>query len=194
MAYVYEHVRLDTNKVFYIGIGSDNLNYSRAKTTVGRNAFWYRIIKKTDYTINILFDNLTWEEACEKEIELIKLHGRYKDGGILTNLTEGGEGFKKNHTNESKKQISEKLSNKTYEDIHGIDNAEEEKLKRKNGVKKYWDNLTDEERNARVKVNVGKRYNQKNKEVYTNCIYCGLLARASNLKRWHNENCKYKNI
>ena len=49
MAYVYEHVRLDTNKVFYIGIGGDNLNYSRAKTTAGRNAFWYHIIKKSDY-------------------------------------------------------------------------------------------------------------------------------------------------
>jgi hypothetical protein len=194
MAYVYEHVRLDTNKVFYIGIGSDNLNYSRAKATASRNAFWYRIIKKTNYTINILFDDLSWEDACKKEIELIKLYGRYKDGGILVNLTEGGEGFKKNHTDESKKQISNSLSNKRYEDIHGVDNAEEEKLKRKNGVKKYWDNLTDEERNIRVKVNEGKRYNQKNKEIYTNCIYCGLSARASNLKRWHNENCKYKNI
>ena len=26
MAYIYKHIRLDTNEVFYIGIGSDNTN------------------------------------------------------------------------------------------------------------------------------------------------------------------------
>ena len=29
MAYLYRHIRLDTNEIFYIGIGSD-INYKRA--------------------------------------------------------------------------------------------------------------------------------------------------------------------
>jgi hypothetical protein len=32
MAYLYTHIRLDTNEVFYVGIGSDK-DYSRAYTT-----------------------------------------------------------------------------------------------------------------------------------------------------------------
>jgi hypothetical protein len=36
---------------------------------------------------------LTWEEACEKEKEFIKLYGRKDQGsGCLCNLTDGGEG------------------------------------------------------------------------------------------------------
>lgn len=30
MAYVYRHIRLDKNEVFYIGIGTDTKNYKRA--------------------------------------------------------------------------------------------------------------------------------------------------------------------
>jgi hypothetical protein len=38
-------------------------------------------------------DDLTWEESCEKEIELIALYGRRDLGlGTLVNLTNGGEG------------------------------------------------------------------------------------------------------
>lgn len=92
MAYVYLHTRKDTNNVFYVGIGSDKNKY-RAKNKKARNQHWLNIIKKTNYTISIIYDNLTWEEACLKEIELIKFYGRLdKNEGLLVNLTDGGEG------------------------------------------------------------------------------------------------------
>lgn len=92
MAYVYRHIRLDTNQVFYIGIGSSPY-YKRAKSKLDRNDFWKRIVNKTDYKIEILFDDLTKEEAIEKEIEFIALYGRSNLGkGTLCNLTNGGEG------------------------------------------------------------------------------------------------------
>jgi hypothetical protein len=92
MAYVYRHIRLDTNQVFYIGIGSSPY-YKRAKSKLDRNDFWKRIVNKTDYKIEILFDELTKEEAIEKEIEFIALYGRSNLGkGTLCNLTNGGEG------------------------------------------------------------------------------------------------------
>jgi hypothetical protein len=93
MAYVYKHIRKDTNEVFYVGIGTDNKGkYSRAHS-LRRNGFWHVIRNKTDYSVEILFDNLTWEEACVKEKELIKEHGRKDLGlGTLCNLTDGGEG------------------------------------------------------------------------------------------------------
>jgi|688.fasta_scaffold360728_2 hypothetical protein len=91
MAYVYRHIRLDKNEPFYIGISSLN-NYSRCINT-DRNNLWNKIVNKSDYKIEILLDNLTWEEACEKEKEFIKLYGRKNNNtGILANLTDGGEG------------------------------------------------------------------------------------------------------
>ena len=46
MAYIYKHIRLDTNEVFYIGIGSDN-TYKRANLKKGRNIYWNNIINKS---------------------------------------------------------------------------------------------------------------------------------------------------
>lgn len=91
MAYVYRHIRLDKNEPFYIGIGSDE-NYNRAKTSTRRNKHWINI-SKFGFEVDILFDNLTWDEACEKEKEFIALYGRSDLGiGVLCNLTNGGDG------------------------------------------------------------------------------------------------------
>lgn len=92
MAYVYRHIRIDKNEPFYIGIGSDN-SYNRAyqKSKTKRSAFWHNIATK-GYEVEILMDNLTWEQACEKEKEFISIYGRKDLGtGILVNLTNGGE-------------------------------------------------------------------------------------------------------
>ena len=91
MAIVYQHIRLDTNEVFYVGISS---NYRRAYEKADRrNIIWGRIAKKTDYKIEIVSEDLTWDEACNLEISLIKKIGRLDLGkGTLANLTNGGDG------------------------------------------------------------------------------------------------------
>jgi hypothetical protein len=92
MAYLYRHIRLDKNEPFYIGIGSDE-KFKRANEKSRRNKIWNDIVSKTDYKIEILFDNLTWEQACEKEIELVSFYGRRDlKKGTLCNLTDGGDG------------------------------------------------------------------------------------------------------
>lgn len=94
MAYVYTYTRLDKNEIFYVGIGSDS-KYKRAKNLSLRTDYFKKIINKSEYKLDIIFDNLSWEDACLKEIELIALYGR-KDLGIgtLINFTDGGEGRK----------------------------------------------------------------------------------------------------
>lgn len=89
MAVLYRHIRLDKNQPFYIGIG--NSKY-RASKKDSRNDIWHNIVSKTDYRVDIIMDDISWEEACEKEKEFIALYGRIKDGGILANITFGGEG------------------------------------------------------------------------------------------------------
>lgn len=92
MAYVYRHIRLDKNEPFYIGIGSDK-TYKRAYSKRSRNIIWKSIINRSDFNVEILIDDLTWEEACEKEKEFISLYGRIDNKtGTLANLTNGGDG------------------------------------------------------------------------------------------------------
>jgi hypothetical protein len=92
MAYVYRHIRLDKNEPFYIGIGISK-NYHRAYSKKGRNKIWKSIINRSKYDVEIIFDDLTWEQACQKEMEFIKLYGRIDNkNGTLSNLTDGGDG------------------------------------------------------------------------------------------------------
>lgn len=92
MAYVYKHIRLDTNEVFYVGIGTQD-KYKRAFSKRSRNVFWKNITSKTEYLVEIISDNITWEEACIKEKQLIlELGRRDLKLGTLVNMTDGGDG------------------------------------------------------------------------------------------------------
>ena len=90
MAYVYQHRRLDTNEIFYVGIAkSEKRFYSHHN----RNVHWKRIAEKCGYEVDVLIRGCTWEDACKIEKGLIESLGR-KDlrAGSLTNMTDGGEG------------------------------------------------------------------------------------------------------
>lgn len=106
--FVYRHKRLDTNQIFYIGIGTSvdkNTHkgiYHRAYAKSKRNIVWKRIVAKTNYEVEIIYETYDIEEVQEKEREFIKL---YKD--TVCNMTEGGLGITSyNHTECTKLQIS----------------------------------------------------------------------------------------
>jgi hypothetical protein len=106
--YVYQHIRLDKNEVFYIGIGMTP-NFHRAFEKNKRNIIWKNIANKTEYKVEILYENLSEVDAKSKEKELIKDFGKIIDGGLLSNITDGGDGtsgFK--HKDETKKIIKDK--------------------------------------------------------------------------------------
>lgn len=89
MALVYQHIREDKNEVFYIGISNNKIRpYSKS-----RNKIWKRIVKKTSYRVEILYDDITMEEALRIEVDLILKYGRIDlNTGTLSNMTNGGEG------------------------------------------------------------------------------------------------------
>jgi hypothetical protein len=91
MAVVYRHTRLDTNEVFYVGIGK---NKKRSNSKFSRNPYWHSIVSKAGFISEVLYENVSWEDACELEEFLISLYGR-KDlkEGLLANMTNGGEGM-----------------------------------------------------------------------------------------------------
>lgn len=140
MAYVYKHIRNDTNEVFYIGIGDDK-NYNRAYQKRSRNLFWKHIVSKTNYSVEIIEDDLTWENACLKEVEYIKKFGRRDLGiGLLVNLTDGGEGLH-NPAIDVRNKIRSHFFGKTRIEIYGAEKAKEitNKIILKNTGKKRTD-------------------------------------------------------
>lgn len=66
---VYRHRRLDTNEIFYVGIGNDKRPYDFNK----RNRWWKNIFNLTGINVEVLYDNLTWEDSCELEEVYIKI-------------------------------------------------------------------------------------------------------------------------
>lgn len=97
MAYVYQHIREDSNTIFYIGIGeNDKNNFKRAYSKYDRNKYWRNITNKISWKVEILHKNLTWEQACALEINYIQKYGRVDlQTGLLCNMTDGGNGGRK---------------------------------------------------------------------------------------------------
>jgi hypothetical protein len=97
--YLYQHIRLDTNEPFYIGIGTKynhRKDYTRAKARgKQRNKIWRAITQRVDYIVEILFECDDYDFIKRKEVELIIQYGQIiKNNGTLCNLTDGGEGTK----------------------------------------------------------------------------------------------------
>lgn len=85
--YVYEHRRLDTGAVFYVGKGSG----ARLRVTQHRNPHWRRVAGKAGWKAAVVFRTDDEELAFLAEQELIEKHRRM--GSPLTNMTDGGEGM-----------------------------------------------------------------------------------------------------
>ena len=97
--FVYFHIRLSNNQIFYIGKGKNK----RFKSVADRNKHWHNVANKGYYYL-IYANNLTEKEAFNLEKEMIK---KYKSQ--LVNLTDGGEGTSGyKYTKEQKKNCSDR--------------------------------------------------------------------------------------
>jgi hypothetical protein len=185
MAFVYRHIRIDKNEPFYIGIGSKN-NYDRAYCVKKRNKIWESIYFKTEIEVEIMLDNLTWEEAKQKEIEFISLYGRInKNNGTLANLTDGGAGmlgFK--FTKEARLNMSKAQKSKPP--------VSEETRKKLSiaGSKRIgpWKGKKFSEEHV-LKIKLGTKGVKKKTLI---CPHCNKIGGAPQMAQWHFENCKNK--
>ena len=122
--YLYIHIRLDTNEIFYVGIGSKCKRktnsikslYHRAYSKNNRNKYWNNIVHKTNYQIKIILESNDYDIMKNNEIEFIKSLGKEIDNnGTLVNMTDGGEGcvgLSLNKTKNHKENLS--ISLKEY--------------------------------------------------------------------------------
>ena len=102
MLYIYEHIRPDTNAVFYVGKGTDKRMHSKHR----RNAHWNNIVRKAG--------GFTVCEVCRHENEELvflaeqeRIDQLKRLGVKLANKTDGGEGPSGyRHTEETKQKIA----------------------------------------------------------------------------------------
>jgi hypothetical protein len=193
----YHYLYKTTNEIngkFYIGIHStDNLNDGYIGS--GKR-LWYSLNKygKENHKKDILEFVNSREILHQKEIDLIN---EYKNSNLCMNLSNGGFGFNMNHTIETKAKISETLSNKTYEDIHGVSNANKEREKRRKAALNQWKTIDENAKKemsnkiAQTLKNYFKEHPEAKLQKKYKCPHCEKEG-GNTMFRWHFDNCKNK--
>lgn len=107
--YVYQHIRLDNNEVFYIGIGTQRgatLIFERAHSLHNRNKYWRRIVGKVGYRVEIIIIDYDYNivKNCERKL-VAELGKRIEHKGLLVNLADGGNNGHP-QTQETREKIS----------------------------------------------------------------------------------------
>lgn len=121
--YIYMYINRDL-KPYYIGKGSQYRAYVK-HNNVHKPSDKSRII--------ILYDNLTEEEAFEKEKYLIELFGRKcNNTGILLNIHEGGTGGNFEHLGEERHEEIKRKRVESYKRAYHSKTEEEKEKIRKN--------------------------------------------------------------
>ena len=148
MFYLYEHIRPDTNLIFYVGKGSFRRMHSKHR----RNAHWNNIVKKSGgYQVRQVFahndEELIFLAEQERISQLTQL------GLKLANKTGGGEGPSgMRHTEEAKRKIAEAQIGEKHWTVNHV-YTEEQKAKLRFARSKFV--YTDE---IRAKISeAGKR-------------------------------------
>lgn len=88
--YVYFHKKATTGEIFYVGKGSGRRAYDKSS----RSKWWYKVVAKHGFVVEIYMDKLTEWYALELEQDMISYYGRKDQGyGDLINVTDGGTGL-----------------------------------------------------------------------------------------------------
>lgn len=182
---VYKHTS-PSNKV-YIGITSRKAEKRwNSGSGYANNEYFTHAIKKygwDNFKHEILFENLSREEACEKEKELIEKYGsNSRDKGY--NITGGGEvnyaseeGRKRISIANKGKQVSVKTRIRISKARVGYSMGDESRKKLSDTRKSMNLHMSDEHRKKIIKANTGKEMSQETR----NKIRQGLQGKTKSL-------------
>ena len=109
--YIYVHTKTTDNSVFYVGRG----NGRRLSRIDNRNKHWQNIVAKHGFFAEIIEENLSSDEANDREIYWIKKFK--KEGCQLANITDGGAGTSGwKRSKEQCEKISKSLSGQKWDE------------------------------------------------------------------------------
>jgi len=140
--YVYQYLRED-NTPYYIGKGKEKRAWESHKRSNGT-----QIRPKDQSRIQIIQDGLSEKEAHDLENKLITHYGLKSEGGLLVNMTYGGEGrspgpelrelFRQQQLGRKKPPRDPRHTEKQAATTRGRKNP-----KTSAGLRKYYDSLPD---------------------------------------------------
>jgi group I intron endonuclease len=147
MPVVYQHKNKTTEEVFYIGIGKTK---DRAYSKYSRGKFWIDYTSKYEYEVEIMHEDIIWEDACLIEKYLINFYGRRDLGlGTLVNQTDGGDGILGySFSKENLVKLSEKRSGKNngfYNKKHSEETIELLRAQKSGSKHPMWGKKQSEE-------------------------------------------------
>jgi len=203
MAIVYEHIRLDTNEVFYIGWGKTE----KRAYEWGRNKHWERVVKKAGYRVNIFAVGLSEEDAKEIEIAEIARVGRSDlNKGPLVNKTNGGDGTINMNIDSINSMRQKKMGVKMQDSIkHKISESNKNKKRSDESRRRYSESKLGDKNPAKrsdVKAKISNSLKgrkvinrvvvNKKKPNILECPFCNAIGNnnGGQMKRWHFDNCK----
>jgi hypothetical protein len=190
MFYIYEHIRPDTNAVFYVGKGKGN----RLFDLNNRNKYWRHIVSKAgSFEAKKVIENTDEELILLVEQERID---QLKRVGIkLCNLTNGGEGTSGRVLSaESRVKIGVRHSQESY------DRALEKRREKYPFTPEHIKNLSLA-RQGDKNYMFGKTHSQEAREKIRQsrfnaprltCTFCDKVGDSANMTRWHFDRCKFK--
>lgn len=183
--YVYAYLREKDNTPYYIGKGKGLRYKKKHHVTVPSNPSKIVFLEK----------NLSDVGACALERRYIRWYGRKDLGnGILHNKTDGGEGSGgRIETSESNIKRSKSLKGRIPWN-KGVPATPEriQKLSATNtGREKPPHSEEAKEKMRKAKIGYVPWNKGMSPEKYA-CDHCGKECSPTNLKRWHNDNCKLK--
>lgn len=145
--YVYIHKKADTQDIFYVGI-SGSIKYTRGYSSAQRNNLWNKIVKKHGYSVEIIADNLTKEDAINIECDYILKYGRISErNGCLCNITKGGEGATKSQ--KERDMLSKKMKGENNPNFgKPMSNEQKQKIKKTLLLKKIKRPMSNEHKIA----------------------------------------------
>ena len=191
MACVYCHVRLDTDEVFYVGIGRSEKRAFDMKR--GRNKYHKSITSNHGARVQVIIKDIEWDVACFWEKAWIKaLKGA---GYKLANMTDGGDGVF-NPSDEVRIKISKALTGNKH--ASGIIRTEHQRIeisKRMTGNQVWLGRSHSEETINKIKDKLsgrpGRKKSQEEKDKISKTMTgkkrpketCNKMS-ASMTKRW----------
>lgn len=202
--YVYELIDPLTMLPFYVGKGYANRMYvhvKRVRQGRVRNVQLFKVIKnllncKHDVIYKKVLENVDELRAIQKEIELISFYGKRSNGGILVNITDGGEGCSGyKHTDATKDKLSQLSKGRrlTLEQRKTLSDALKESQKHSNTMKsdQYRQNLSKALK-GRVFSEQHKQHIRdiaRNKQDSSVCERCNRVFKSSTAFGKHKKSC-----
>jgi len=199
--YIYEDLKLDYEPI-YVGKGNldrpDKHRYSYKYINRYNNKYKCLFYTKIISIINetgifpsyIIYKNeLTYDEANNIEISLIKRIGRIQNGGILTNMTDGGDGQGEYYipSEETKRKMSIIMTGRKFGPM-----LEETKIKISKSKKDKCDGEKNPNWGKKMSEYCKKKIIEKNKRTYELIDKNGKKTIIDNMKNYClNNNISY---